>query len=119
MKISGAYMAGPAWAPLARAMAAGGWHTRMRAQPLIFNGRQLSANWSVVDRLGEIAVPTLVIAGRDDFVFPPECQHELADGIPNSTLVIVDRAGHSPHDERPTEVMRALRAFLSQTAVAT
>ncbi len=119
MKISGAYMAGPAWAPLARAMAAGGWRTRMRAQPLIFNGRQLSANWSVVDRLGEIAVPTLVIAGRDDFVFPPECQHELADGIPNSTLVIVDRAGHSPHDERPTEVMRALRAFLSQTAVAT
>jgi len=91
----------------------------MRAQPLIFNGRQLSANWSVVDRLHEITVPTLVIAGRDDFVFPPECQHELADGIPESELVIVDRAGHSPHDEQPTEVMRVLRAFLSQTADST
>lgn len=119
LRVSGAYMSGSGWMPLARAMAAGGWRTRMRAAPLIFNGRHLSVNWSVVDRLGEIAVPTLVIAGRDDFVFPPECQHELADGIPESELVIVDGAGHSPQDEQPTEVMRALRAFLSQESVTT
>jgi proline iminopeptidase len=117
VRISGAYMSGSGWAPLARAMAAGGWRTRMRAEPLIFHGRHLSVGWSVVTRLGEIAAPTLVIAGRDDFVFPPECQHELADGIPESELVIVDRAGHSPQDEQPTEVIRALRAFLSQGSV--
>ncbi len=117
MRISGAYMSGSGWAPLARAMATGGWRTRMRAEPLIFNGRHLSVNWSVVDRLGEIAAPTLVIAGRDDFVFPPECQHELAGGIPGSALVIVDHAGHNPQDEQPAQVMRALRAFLSQKAV--
>ena len=38
--------------------------------------------WSVMDRLGEIRVPTLVIAGRDDFLFPPESQALLAAGIP-------------------------------------
>ena len=119
LRISGAYMSGSGWAPLARAMAAGGWRTRMRAEPLIFNGRQLSANWSVVDRLGEIGVPTLVMAGRNDFVFPPECQEELAAGIRGSQLVLIEHAGHSPHDEQPTEVIRALRAFLSQTAATT
>ncbi len=29
-----------------------------------------------MDRLGEITAPTLVMAGRDDFLFPPECQRE-------------------------------------------
>lgn len=119
LQISSAYMPNSGWPTLARAMATGGWRTRMRAEPLIFNGRQLSVDWSVVDRLGEIVAPTLVMAGREDFVFPPECQHELADGIPGSQLVLIDRAGHSPQDEQPTEVIRTLRAFLSRTALTT
>ncbi len=50
-------------------------------------------------RLSEIKVPTLVMAGRDDFVFPPEHQGQLAAGIPNARLEIVERTGHNPHDE--------------------
>lgn len=118
LRVSKPYMAGPGWVPLARAMAAGGWRSRMRAAPLIFNGRHLAAGWSVVDRLGEITAPTLVMAGREDFVFPPECQRQLADGIAGSELVLIDRAGHSPQDEQPVQVLRALRAFMSQHAVA-
>ncbi len=113
LRISGAYMHGSGWRPLAREMAAGGWRTRIRPEALIFAGRHLCANWSVVDRLGEIAVPTLVMAGREDFVFPPGCQQELTAGIPGSQLVIIDGAGHNPQDEQTSEVMRALRAFLS------
>jgi proline iminopeptidase len=65
---------------------AGAWRSKMRPEALIFAGRHLLRGWTVMDRLGEITVPTLVMAGRDDFVFPPECQLELAAGIPGARL---------------------------------
>ncbi|WP_138996595.1 alpha/beta fold hydrolase [Rhodococcus zopfii] len=97
---------------LARELATGAWRSRPRPEPLIFAGRHLLKDWSIVDRLGEIAVPTLVLGGRDDFVFPPQCQHELAAGIPGSSLRIIDHAGHNPHDEQSAEVVQAIDDFL-------
>ena len=96
----------------ARCSAAGG-ASKPRPEALIFSGRHLLPGWTVMDRLGEITVPTLVMAGRDDFVFPPECQRELAAGIPGASLRIVERAGHSPDLEQPAEVMEAVSDFLS------
>jgi hypothetical protein len=46
-------------------------------------------------------------------VFGPECQHELAAGIPGSQLVIIDGAGHNPQDEQTGEVIGVLRTFLA------
>ncbi len=96
----------------------GGWRMRYRPQAFIFAGRHLLRGWTVMDRLGEITVPTLVMAGRDDFVFPPECQRELAAGIPQARLQIIDRAGHNPHSEQTAEVIAAVRHFLSANAPA-
>jgi proline iminopeptidase len=95
-----------------RSVAHGAWRTKSRPEALIFAGRQLLKGWSVEARLGEIAVPTLVIAGRDDVLFPPRCQRELAAHIPGARLRIIERAGHNPHDERTAEVMRAVREFI-------
>ncbi|MGZ4615938.1 MAG: alpha/beta fold hydrolase, partial [Actinomycetes bacterium] len=117
-RISGAYAHGSGWRLLARTLAEGGWRSRMRPQPLIFAGRELLDGWSVMDRLDEITAPTLVMAGREDFVFPPECQRELAAAIPGAQLVIIDGAGHNPQDEKPAEVVRVLRAFLAPQATA-
>jgi proline iminopeptidase len=88
---------------------------RMKSRPeaLIFAGSQLLKGWTVMDRLSEITVPTLVMAGRDDFLFPPEHQEALAAGLPNSRLKIVERAGHNPHSERNAEVIEAVRQFLA------
>ncbi|MBK6762086.1 MAG: alpha/beta hydrolase [Micrococcales bacterium] len=113
-RISGAYMAGSGWRAAARLMAEGGWRSRMRPEALIYAGRHLMDGWSVVNRLSEITAPTLVIAGREDFIFPPTCQEQLAQGIPGAQLVLVDKAGHNPQDEQPAVVLPALRAFLSQ-----
>ena len=113
-RIGGAYSHGPAWVAVGRELAHGGWRSRVRPEALIFAGRHLLDGSSVVDRLGEINAPTLVMAGRDDFVFPPDCQEELAAGIPGSRLVLIAGAGHNPQDERPAEVMRTLRAFLTE-----
>ncbi|HET9521092.1 MAG TPA: alpha/beta hydrolase, partial [Candidatus Limnocylindrales bacterium] len=79
---------------LAREMLGGGWRAQMRPGALEFGG-QMTRGWSVMDRLGEIRAPTLVIAGHDDFLFPPESQALLAAGIPNARLRIIERAGHN------------------------
>jgi proline iminopeptidase len=96
----------------------GGWRSKPRPETFIFACRQLIKGWTVVDRLDEINVPTLVMAGRDDFVFPPECQEELAAGIPGALLRIIEGAGHNPHEEQRAEVMEAVSEFLPQSATA-
>lgn len=112
MRIGGAYSYHPIRGT-ARTLMHGAWRSKMRPEALIFAGRHLVKGWTVLDRLGEISVPTLVLAGTDDFVFPPECQRELAAGIPGARLRLVERAGHNPHDEQTTEVMRAVRDFIA------
>lgn len=112
LSFGGAYYHQPSLRLLVRDMLAGEWRTKMRPQALIFAGRYLLKDWTVMDRLGEIKAPTLVMAGRDDFLFPPEHQEELAAGIPQARLRIIERAGHNAHSEQPAEVMAALREFL-------
>ena len=92
-----------------------GIQTKMQPEAMIFGESQMLKGWTVMDRLGEIKVPTLVMAGRDDFQFPPEHQQELAAGIPDARLVIIDRAGHNVQDEQPVEVQRTIRNFLANS----
>jgi proline iminopeptidase len=70
MRIAQAYCYGSSWWALARLEIHGGWRSRVRPEAAIFAGRHLLKGWTVMDRLGEIIVPTLVIAGRQDFLFP-------------------------------------------------
>ncbi len=116
MRLSGAYHHHLGPRLLMRDLREGAWRTKIRPAALIFAGSHLIEGWTVMDRLGEIEVPTLVMAGRDDFQFPPEHQAELAAGIPDARLRIIERAGHNPHDERPDEVMEAVRGFLPADA---
>ena len=53
------------------------------------------------------------LAGRDDFLFPPEHQRQLAAGIPGARLQIIERAGHNAHSEQSAEVLRAVTDFIS------
>ena len=114
-RISSAYMPNHGWRGMLRELAEGGWRSRIRPEPFQFAGRSLMPGWSVTTRLGEITVPTLILAGREDFVFPPECPHELAAGIAQTQLVLVDGAGHNPQDENPDQVMAVLRPFLADS----
>jgi pimeloyl-ACP methyl ester carboxylesterase len=49
----------------------------------------------VSSRLGEIRVPTLVLAGGKDQVVPPERTRQVADGIPGARLEIDPESGHT------------------------
>jgi proline iminopeptidase len=86
---------------------------KMRPDAQVFGFSQLYPGWTVMDRLSEIKVPTLVLAGRHDFLFPPEHQAILADRLPNAHLELIERAGHNPQSERNAEVVRAVRDFMA------
>jgi pimeloyl-ACP methyl ester carboxylesterase len=118
LRIGGAYFHNPSLRVMLGDVIRGGWRAKVRPEAQIFAFRYLLKGWTVMDRLGQITVPTLVMAGRDDFVFPLECQRELAAGIPNARLRLIERAGHNPHVEQPTEVMQAVSDFISPDIVA-
>jgi proline iminopeptidase len=84
-----------------------------RPEAHIFAGSQLLNGWTVMDRLWEIDIPALVMAGRQDFLFPPECMAILADRLPDARLEIIERAGHNPQLERTGEVLRVIEEFMA------
>ena len=85
---------------------------KSRPEALIF-GYQKLQGWTVMNRLGEIKMPTLILAGRYDFLFPTEHQVALAAGIPNARLEIIENAGHVPHLEQLDAVQSLIRNFLA------
>lgn len=59
-----------------------------------------------------IDVPTLLIWGRHDRIVPIEVGERLHRAIPGANLLVVENAGHLPHEETPERVRPALREFL-------
>lgn len=59
-----------------------------------------------------IACPTLVVAARNDALMPLELLQELAKGIPDATLAIVEDCGHMASLEQPEQVADLLRGWL-------
>ena len=66
--------------------------------------------------LPAIAVPTLLLWGELDARSPLSVAHEFARAIPHAELVVIPRAGHMTHLERPNEFTRAVRAFCRRHA---
>jgi pimeloyl-ACP methyl ester carboxylesterase len=60
-----------------------------------------------------IHCPTLLIGGRQDAITPPEMIHEMAVGIRNAQAEIIEHCGHLSVLERPDEVNRLMRQWLS------
>ncbi|MER6959193.1 alpha/beta fold hydrolase [Streptomyces sp. NPDC000618] len=68
---------------------------------------------SVVDALGRITAPALVIGGAEDRALPPTPHStELADRIAGAQLEVVPRVAHLAPREAPTEVAALIRKFL-------
>jgi pimeloyl-ACP methyl ester carboxylesterase len=80
----------------------------LRGTNIRSNQSRLAQLPSRVDRLGEINVPTLVVHGTADPLFPIEHAKALARGIPNSRLVEWDRVGHELPAQLATELARLM-----------
>ena len=76
-------------------------------------GGRCLADYDVREDLGRISVPTLVLAGRHDFILPPDVTAEpLAAGVPGAELVVFERSGHFPFIEENDAFLRVVRRFL-------
>jgi pimeloyl-ACP methyl ester carboxylesterase len=68
--------------------------------------------FDIMDRLGGIGVPTLVICGKDDRMTPVKYSEYLSGHIPNAKLVLVPDAGHMAMIEQPRAVNEHIAAFI-------
>lgn len=75
-------------------------------------GRAIFGRASLLDRLSEIRVPTLVMVGADDAPRPLSEAEEMARLIPGARLEVLPDAGHISNLEQPELVTPHIRKFL-------
>lgn len=85
----------------------------MLARKLLLAGS--SGGFDVRDRLESIKVPALVLGGRYDLVTPLNHADELAKGLPQSRLVVLERSGHFPFMEENYLFTEWVRKFIEAT----
>lgn len=69
--------------------------------------------FDVMDRIGEVRVPALIVVGDEDQMTPPKYSVFLHERLEGSALEIVPGAGHVVMAEKPETVNAAISAFLS------
>ncbi|MEA1977019.1 MAG: alpha/beta hydrolase [Chloroflexota bacterium] len=85
----------------------------LETRPGIIHGDFVACNqFDICDELPEIRVPTLIISGEQDRLTPLKYAHHLDTEIPESTLVLIEGAGHMVMLERPLEVSGAVEQYL-------
>lgn len=63
---------------------------------------------------GTFRVPTLLIAGGEDVVFPPFLASAIAATLPCGEVELIDDAGHSPYFEQAARFNGLVAAFLAR-----
>ena len=63
-------------------------------------------------RINRIHMPTLVLRGDHDTIFPRPAQDALPAGLPNASLKVYPETGHALHWERPSEFVSDLEEFI-------
>lgn len=87
----------------------------LETDPAVAHGDYVACNrFDVMDRLGEIQLPTLVINGTADRMTPLKYGRYLADEITGAELLVVEGAGHMVTLEKPKVVAAAVRHFLDE-----
>jgi pimeloyl-ACP methyl ester carboxylesterase len=64
--------------------------------------------------LGGLAIPSLVVWGRDDRVVPLECGERYAKALASARLHVVEKAGHLVDLEQPGELARLVTDFVTK-----
>lgn len=84
----------------------------VRVAPLkVFNERE-AETLDLRPRLKEIAVPTLVIVGRHDFITNVQMAEEMVKHIPDACLEVMEDSGHFACVEEPEEFYRVINQFV-------
>ena len=81
--------------------------------PSEFTATGTLKDFSLVDRLHEINIPVLLTVGRYDEVRPQTVEFYKSK-IPNAEMIIIEDASHCTHNEKPEELLRIIKDFLSK-----
>jgi pimeloyl-ACP methyl ester carboxylesterase len=96
-----------------RAMIEKGIETMLLARPAVLYGDFAACDrFDIMDRVGTIRVPTLVVCGGDDVLTPPKYAQFLGEKIKGSRVEIIDGAGHMVMIEKPGEFNSRVMDFL-------
>lgn len=102
----------------ARTVAARVWDRTATADPPVHLANQLATVFSRLDcsprwreRLGALALPTLVVHGRRDPFFPLGNGDALAAEIPGSRLLVLDEMGTALREDATDDVAAAMMAL--------
>ena len=71
---------------------------------------------AVEGRLSEVTHPVLVLAGRQDRTCPVAAAEAMAEGLPDSELVVFEHSGHMAFIEENDAYVAAVRDFLARRA---
>lgn len=69
--------------------------------------------WSVLDRIGDIRAPTLIVAGDRDYL-PLDVKREYTAMIPGARLAIIEDSGHATPVDQSARFNELLLEFLSE-----
>jgi 3-oxoadipate enol-lactonase len=75
---------------------------------------EAAAGFDTYDRLPQIGVPTLILAGTADQLIPADNSRILASRITNARLALFEGAGHGYLWEAEDEANRVVHDFLRQ-----
>ena len=84
----------------------------LRAQLNVLGQRQV-----LLDSLPQLQMPTLIVWGTDDSVFPKDQAQDAVGRLPHGQLALIPDCGHLPHIERAELFSTELSKFLTEVAV--
>lgn len=67
----------------------------------------------LLDDLPQLQIPTLVVWGSNDLVFPKTQAQAAVSRLKQGQLAVIPNAGHLPHVEQPDRFANAVNQFLS------
>jgi proline-specific peptidase len=85
---------------------------RPNGDALGFFNREVFTSFDLRPLLRELAAPTLVVTGEDDFITGRICAGEIAAAIPDARLLLIPASGHFPFVEQPQRFREAVLGFL-------
>ncbi len=101
-----------------------GYRERMFREAMLLNPRDYVVRSTIesfrnseeltMESLSTVREPSLVLWGSDDKLIDVRYGRLLSEYIPNSTMEIIDRGGHTPHYLVPEEVAERLTTFLDR-----
>ncbi|MGB9879344.1 MAG: alpha/beta fold hydrolase, partial [Anaerolineae bacterium] len=92
-----------------------GQRQMLQVAPQVIHNDFAACNaFDIMERLGEIRCPTLVICGTEDKLTPPKYATFLTERIAGAELALIEGAGHMVMMENPEDVALAIASALAK-----